>query len=50
GLGRLAVQAVIDRDYPLIMGINLFVAVVVIFANLLTDILYAILDPRIRFD
>lgn len=50
GLGRLAVQAVIDRDYPLIMGINLLVAVVVIFANLLTDILYAILDPRIRFD
>jgi peptide/nickel transport system permease protein len=50
GLGRLAVQAVTDRDYPVIMGINLLIAVVVICANLVTDLTYAAIDPRIRYE
>ncbi|MCL4426376.1 MAG: ABC transporter permease, partial [Firmicutes bacterium] len=49
GLGRLAVGAVFDRDYPVIMGINMIVAMVVILANLATDMLYVWIDPRIRF-
>jgi peptide/nickel transport system permease protein len=49
GLGRLAVGAVFERDYPLIMGVNLIVAGVVITANLLTDIAYCFIDPRISY-
>ena len=49
GIGRLAVGAVFERDYPVIMGVNLLVAAVVIGANLLTDLAYGLLDPRIRF-
>jgi peptide/nickel transport system permease protein len=49
GLGRLAVGAVFERDYPVIMGVNLVVAAVVITANLLTDLAYTVLDPRISY-
>ncbi|MBX3014189.1 MAG: ABC transporter permease [Caldilineaceae bacterium] len=49
GMGSLLVDAVNGRDYPLIMGISLSVAVAVLFANLITDITYAFVDPRIRF-
>jgi peptide/nickel transport system permease protein len=49
GLGRLAVGAVFERDYPVIMGVNLLVAAVVISANLVTDIAYCLLDPRISY-
>jgi peptide/nickel transport system permease protein len=49
GLGSLAVGAVGYRDYPLLMGTSLLVAVVVVGASLLTDLAYAILDPRVRF-
>jgi peptide/nickel transport system permease protein len=49
GLGRLAVGAVFERDYPVIMGVNLIVAVVVIGANLVTDIAYCVIDPRISY-
>ena len=38
-----------DRDYPLISGINLFFASAVIVANLITDLFYAFLDPRVRY-
>jgi peptide/nickel transport system permease protein len=48
GLGRLIVQAVTRRDYPLIQGILLTVSVSYILVNLLTDILYPIFDPRMR--
>jgi peptide/nickel transport system permease protein len=49
GLGSLAVGAVGYRDYPLLMGTSLLAAAVVIGGSLLTDLAYAILDPRVRF-
>ena len=50
GMGRLSADAAFGRDYPLIMGITMVVSVVVIVSNLLTDIAYTIVDPRIRLD
>ncbi len=50
GIGRLFVQGVFARDYPLIMGSILFYAFTVAIINLLVDILYAAIDPRIRYD
>lgn len=49
GTGRLLYDATLNRDYPLLMGIFLLVALSVIFANLITDILYTFLDPRVRY-
>jgi peptide/nickel transport system permease protein len=49
GLGSLAASAVGGRDYPLVMGTSLLAAGLVITANLLTDLAYAMLDPRIRY-
>ena len=43
------VSAVTGRDYPVIMGVSMVVAVGVLFANLITDIMYAVVDPRIRY-
>jgi len=48
GMGRLAVEAAFTRDYPLIMGITVVVATIVVLANLVTDLTYGVLDPRIR--
>ncbi|XBS71554.1 ABC transporter permease subunit [Acerihabitans sp. KWT182] len=48
GLGRLAVQAIFQRDYPLIQGFILIFALIVAVVSLLLDILYAWLDPRIK--
>ncbi|MEW6524903.1 MAG: ABC transporter permease [Bacillota bacterium] len=50
GIGRLALQSVFTRDYNVIMAINLMVATLVVVGNLLADILYAVVDPRIRYD
>ncbi len=50
GMGRLAVDAAFTRDYPLVMGITLLMSAVVVATNLLTDLLYVYVDPRIRFD
>lgn len=50
GLGLMTMSAITSRDYPVIMGVCLFSAIVVLFANLLTDILYALVDPTIQFD
>ena len=49
GLGRLLFESIGSRDYPLLLGIFLFLSVVVVVTNLVTDILYAYLDPRIRY-
>jgi ABC-type dipeptide/oligopeptide/nickel transport system permease component len=49
GLGRLAVQAIQSRDYPVVQGVVLFVSLVYIVINLAVDISYAILNPRIRY-
>lgn len=48
GLGRLAVEAAFKRDYPLIMGTTVIFAVAVIASNLLVDVVYALIDPRVR--
>jgi len=50
GVGRLFVQGVFQRDYGLIMGAVLFYAAAIAFINLAVDILYAVVDPRIRYD
>ena len=50
GMGTLYLQAVSGRDYPVIMGVNLVFAVMVLAANLLTDIAYSVVDPRVRFE
>jgi ABC-type dipeptide/oligopeptide/nickel transport system permease component len=49
GLGRLTFDAVYTRDYPVLMAMFVFVGVLVVMANLITDIVYAYLDPRIRY-
>ena len=48
GLGRLMLLALEDRDYPVVSGINLVLAIVVIGANLLINLIYPYLDPRVR--
>jgi len=50
GMGRLAVKAATTKDYPTLMAITSVTAVVVLGANLITDIAYAWVDPRIRYD
>jgi oligopeptide transport system permease protein len=50
GVGRLFVEAVFARDYGLIMGTVLFYAFIISFANMVVDILYGVIDPRIRYD
>jgi peptide/nickel transport system permease protein len=50
GIGRLLYTAVTQRDMPVIQGVVLFIAVVFVFANLLVDLTYAYLDPRIKYD
>lgn len=49
GIGRLAYEAVIWRDFPLIQGVVLLIAAIVMMVNLVVDILYAYIDPRIRY-
>ncbi|WP_018923311.1 ABC transporter permease [Salsuginibacillus kocurii] len=50
GMGQLFLVGIENQDFPLIMGINLIVGVTILAGNLLADILYAVVDPRIRYD
>lgn len=50
GLGRLAIEAANGRDYPVILGVTLLVGTIVVVVNLLVDLLYAAVDPRIRHE
>jgi ABC-type dipeptide/oligopeptide/nickel transport system permease component len=50
GIGRLLIQAINFRDYPLVQGCILFISVTYVAMNLLTDLTYGFLDPRIRFE
>ncbi|MYE00970.1 MAG: ABC transporter permease, partial [Alphaproteobacteria bacterium] len=50
GIGRLTYEAVIFRDYPLLQAVIIMDAIFILFINLLVDILYAYVDPRIRFE
>jgi peptide/nickel transport system permease protein len=49
GIGRILVAAIFDRDYPIVQGVILLIAVIFVMANLLVDIVYTFLDPRIRY-
>lgn len=50
GLGRILVGAIFDRDYPIVQGVILLISVVFVLANLIVDVLYTFLDPRIRYE
>ena len=50
GIGRYFVQGALGRDYTLVMGTVVVIAVFVVVFNLIVDILYALLDPRVRYD
>jgi peptide/nickel transport system permease protein len=50
GVGRLLIQSISFRDYPLVQGCILFIALTYVLMNLLTDLTYGFLDPRIRYD
>jgi len=49
GLGRLAINAILSRDFPLAQGIVLVVGTMYVFVNMAVDVLYALIDPRIRY-
>jgi oligopeptide transport system permease protein len=49
GMGQLFVTSLTNRDYPLVMGVALFYATVILVANLVVDLCYSILDPRVRY-
>ncbi|MBA2571571.1 MAG: ABC transporter permease, partial [Gemmatimonadetes bacterium] len=48
GMGRLIVDAIFQRDYPLVLATSFVISAMVVFGNLLSDVLYAVVDPRIR--
>ena len=50
GLGSYFVTSINNRDYTLIMGVTIFLAILMVTANLITDIVYKLIDPRITFD
>ena len=49
GTGQLAFQAVVTRDYPVILGVVMLVAALTVLFNLIADVMYAVADPRIRY-
>ncbi|MEK3910199.1 ABC transporter permease [Paenibacillus sp. FSL H7-0331] len=50
GMGQLTIQSILSRDYPALMGINLVAAVSVLLSNLWADLMYAFVDPRIKYN
>jgi len=48
GIGKIGYEAILNRDYTLVMGFNMFMAVLTLVGNLLSDVLYAVVDPRIK--
>ena len=50
GIGRYFVQGALNRDYTLVMGVVIFYATLIILLNLVADLLYGVLDPRVRYD
>jgi peptide/nickel transport system permease protein len=50
GIGRLVVQSVLRRDYPVIQGVILVIVLLYLVINLIVDILYTYLDPRVKYD
>jgi peptide/nickel transport system permease protein len=49
GMGQFLVDAIVQRDYPVIQGINLLIVTIIVLTNLAVDLFYAVLDPRIRY-
>jgi peptide/nickel transport system permease protein len=49
GMGQFLVDAIVQRDYPVIQGINLLIVMIIVTINLLVDLTYAVIDPRIRY-
>ena len=49
GMGRLTLDAVIRRDYPMVQGTVMVMAIIFISVNLIIDLMYAVIDPRIRY-
>jgi peptide/nickel transport system permease protein len=49
GMGRILINAIFDKDYPIVQGVILLVAVILVTTNLVVDIIYSFLDPRIRY-
>jgi peptide/nickel transport system permease protein len=49
GVGQLAINALSDRDYPVVQGVVLVSALIFVVINLLVDLFYSVLDPRIRY-
>jgi peptide/nickel transport system permease protein len=50
GMGRLGYEAVLERDYPTLVALNFIVAGLVLIGNLVSDLLYAVVDPRVRLE
>jgi hypothetical protein len=50
GIGRWVYESIESRDYPIVQGASLFIGVIVVMVNLATDLLYAAVDPRIKYD
>jgi peptide/nickel transport system permease protein len=49
GMGQFLVEAIVQRDYPVIQGINLLIMLTIVGTNLAVDLAYAFIDPRIRY-
>ena len=49
GMGKFLFDALLQRDYPVVQGVNLLLASIIVLMNLLTDLTYALIDPRIRY-
>jgi ABC-type dipeptide/oligopeptide/nickel transport system permease component len=49
GLGRLIIDGILNKDFPMVQGVVLVVAVSYVLVNLVVDLVYAVLDPRIRY-
>jgi oligopeptide transport system permease protein len=50
GMGRFFITAVTNRDYPLIMGVTLVYTALIVIMNLIVDVVYTVLDPRVRLE
>jgi len=49
GMGRLMIECLNNRDYPILSGLNIIIAFIVLFVNLVVDLTYAYLDPRVQY-
>jgi peptide/nickel transport system permease protein len=49
GIGRTGVDAIFSRDYPIVQGVMLMIALIVLVMSLLVDVIYAVVDPRVRY-